>query len=185
MLVAKDTDEDCTGHINNSIENRTKELTFIVKPSITIEDYVNAMLIVFFAMILFIILFAIVYLLCLKSTYKPRTLEYIGEISECSPSVITDPDFLANISLDETEYDAIAEAHSEHEIVLCKANIYLSDLARKDPRILKKKSNSYLWHVLTVALFYGLPAIQLVITYQKVRFVVLNLIFYLVFFFRC
>lgn len=132
------------------------------------DDYVNAVLIVFFGIVLFIIIFGIIYLLCLKSTYRPRTIEYIEENTDCSPSVITDPDFLGNISMDETEYDTLAEACSEHEIVLGKPKIYLCDLARKDPRILKKKTNSYLWHVLTVALFYGLPSIQLVITYQKV-----------------
>lgn len=46
--------------------------------------------------------------------------------------------------------------------------VYLSDLARKDPRVHKYKSYLYLYHVLTIALFYGLPAIQLVITYQRV-----------------
>lgn len=70
--------------------------------------------------------------------------------------------------MDETEYDTLAEGASDRELVLGKPVLYLSDLARKDPRILTRKSNTYLWHVLTVALFYGLPAIQLVITYQKV-----------------
>lgn len=79
-------------------------------------------------------------------------------------------DFGDNISYDETEYDTIAEASQSKEIILSKPVLYLSDLARKDPRILKKKSYQYLWHVLTVALFYGLPVVQLVITYQKVFF---------------
>jgi hypothetical protein len=42
------------------------------------------------------------------------------------------------------------------------------DLARKNPRILRKKSQLYLWNLLTVAVFYSLPVIQLVITYQQV-----------------
>lgn len=72
--------------------------------------------------------------------------------------------------MDETEYDTIAEADYDREVILGKPVLYLSDLARKDPRILKKKSYFYLWHVLTVALFYGLPVVQLVITYQNVSF---------------
>jgi hypothetical protein len=42
------------------------------------------------------------------------------------------------------------------------------DMARKDPRILRKKSQMYLWNLLTVAVFYSLPVVQLVITYQLV-----------------
>lgn len=41
------------------------------------------------------------------------------------------------------------------------------DLARKNPRILRKKSQLYLWNLLTVAVFYSLPVVQLVITYQQ------------------
>lgn len=82
--------------------------------------------------------------------------------------LLQEPSFLDNISLDETEYDTLAEAEYDKEIILGKPIIYLNDLARKDPRILQRKSYSYLWHVLTVALFYGLPVVQLVITYQKV-----------------
>lgn len=42
------------------------------------------------------------------------------------------------------------------------------DMARKDPRILRKKSQMYLWNLLTVAVFYCLPVVQLVFTYQQV-----------------
>ena len=76
---------------------------------------------------------------------------------------------LDNGSLDETEYDAITSCEQERSLILSKSEIYLSDLARKDTRVLTKKSYSYLWHVLTVGLFYLLPAVQLVITYQRVK----------------
>lgn len=84
--------------------------------------------------------------------------------------ILVGGDFGDAISYDETEYDTIAEASQSKEIILSKPVLYLSDLARKDPRILKKKSYQYLWHVLTIALFYGLPVVQLVITYQKVQY---------------
>jgi hypothetical protein len=42
------------------------------------------------------------------------------------------------------------------------------DLARKNSRILRKKSQMYLWNLLTVAVFYSLPVVQLVLTYQVV-----------------
>lgn len=44
----------------------------------------------------------------------------------------------------------------------------MSDLARKDPRVLTRKSYLYLSNVVTVAVFYGLPVVQLVIYYQTV-----------------
>lgn len=46
--------------------------------------------------------------------------------------------------------------------------MFVCDLARKNPNILKQKSQLYLWNLLTVAVFYSLPVLQLVITYQKV-----------------
>nr|CAD7571328.1 unnamed protein product [Timema californicum] len=47
-----------------------------------------------------------------------------------------------------------------------KQFLSVADLARKDPRILRKKSQLYLWNLLTVAVFYSLPVVQLVLTYQ-------------------
>nr|CAD7403503.1 unnamed protein product [Timema cristinae] len=47
-----------------------------------------------------------------------------------------------------------------------KQFLSVADLARKDPRVLRKKSQLYLWNLLTVAVFYSLPVVQLVLTYQ-------------------
>uniref|UniRef100_A0A8C4LZ47 SID1 transmembrane family member 1 n=1 Tax=Equus asinus asinus TaxID=83772 RepID=A0A8C4LZ47_EQUAS len=46
--------------------------------------------------------------------------------------------------------------------------LYLSDLSRKDRRIISKKYKIYFWNIITIAVFYVLPVIQLVITYQTV-----------------
>ena len=46
--------------------------------------------------------------------------------------------------------------------------MYVSDLARKSPRVLAKKSALYNWNLITIAIFYGLPVVQLVLTYQNV-----------------
>ena len=45
--------------------------------------------------------------------------------------------------------------------------MYVSDLARKSPKVLAKKSSLYHWNLLTIAIFYGLPVVQLVLTYQN------------------
>lgn len=73
-----------------------------------------------------------------------------------------------DVSVDEAEYDIVSEEDQDRVMRLGKSVIYLSDLARKDPRVHKYKSYLYLYNVLTVALFYGLPVIQLVVTYQRV-----------------
>ncbi|KAF7238088.1 SID1 transmembrane family member 1 [Varanus komodoensis] len=46
--------------------------------------------------------------------------------------------------------------------------LYLSDLSRKDRRIVSKKYKIYFWNIITIAVFYALPVVQLVITYQTV-----------------
>lgn len=51
---------------------------------------------------------------------------------------------------------------------LSKPLLCLTDLARKDPRVHQQKSYLYFYNVLTVSIFYGLPVIQLVVTYQRV-----------------
>jgi hypothetical protein len=73
-----------------------------------------------------------------------------------------------DVSVDEAEYDIVSEEDQDRVMRLGKSVIYLSDLARKGPRVHKYKSYLYLYNVLTVALFYGLPVIQLVVTYQRV-----------------
>ncbi|XP_017593871.1 PREDICTED: SID1 transmembrane family member 2 [Corvus brachyrhynchos] len=44
----------------------------------------------------------------------------------------------------------------------------VADLARKDKRVLRKKYQIYFWNIATIAVFYALPVVQLVITYQTV-----------------
>ncbi|KAK4875464.1 hypothetical protein RN001_011886 [Aquatica leii] len=51
---------------------------------------------------------------------------------------------------------------------LASSRLKLSDLARKDPRHFEKKSYTFLWHVVSIAIFYGIPVVQLVVTYQRV-----------------
>jgi flagellar biosynthesis protein FliR len=55
-----------------------------------------------------------------------------------------------------------------------KACLNVSDLSKKDHRILKAKSRLYLWNLITVAVFYSLPVIQLVFTSQKVNHILLH-----------
>lgn len=76
--------------------------------------------------------------------------------------------FSASVEAEEADYDTATNIHFDREIFLRKPVIYLSDLARKHPKVLIRKTYLYLYNVITVAVFYGLPVVQLVFIYQYV-----------------
>lgn len=77
-------------------------------------------------------------------------------------------------SLDEDDIDLMEDAFCDKEIIRTKLVLSVCDLARKDPKILRHKSRLYLYYLITVAIFYTLPAVQLLITYQHVLHVTGN-----------
>ena len=71
-------------------------------------------------------------------------------------------------SIDEHDIDLMDDADREKDVFRNKTVLYVSDLARKSPKVLAKKSSMYHWNLLTIAIFYGLPVIQLVLTFQNI-----------------
>uniref|UniRef100_A0A8C6E9V5 SID1 transmembrane family member 1 n=1 Tax=Moschus moschiferus TaxID=68415 RepID=A0A8C6E9V5_MOSMO len=71
-------------------------------------------------------------------------------------------------SVEESDFDTMPDIEIDKNIVRTKMFLYLSDLSRKDRRIVSKKYKIYFWNIITIAVFYALPVIQLVITYQTV-----------------
>ncbi|XP_060226446.1 SID1 transmembrane family member 1 isoform X2 [Meriones unguiculatus] len=71
-------------------------------------------------------------------------------------------------SVEETDFDTMPDIDSDKNIIRTKMFLYLSDLSRKDRRIVSKKYKIYFWNIITIAVFYALPVMQLVITYQTV-----------------
>ncbi|XP_074831131.1 SID1 transmembrane family member 1 isoform X4 [Natator depressus] len=69
---------------------------------------------------------------------------------------------------EESDFDTMPEIESDKNVIRTKMFLYLSDLSRKDRRIVSKKYKIYFWNITTIAVFYALPVIQLVITYQTV-----------------
>uniref|UniRef100_A0A8D0GJ83 SID1 transmembrane family member 1 n=1 Tax=Sphenodon punctatus TaxID=8508 RepID=A0A8D0GJ83_SPHPU len=69
---------------------------------------------------------------------------------------------------EESDFDTMPEIDSDKNVIRTKVFLYLSDLSRKDRRIVSKKYKIYFWNIITIAVFYALPVIQLVITYQTV-----------------
>ncbi|XP_022107410.1 SID1 transmembrane family member 1-like isoform X2 [Acanthaster planci] len=70
--------------------------------------------------------------------------------------------------LDEDDIDMLEDVNEEKEIYRTKTAICVGDLARKKPKTLDRKYKLYYWNILTIAVFYALPAVQLVMTYQAV-----------------
>lgn len=89
--------------------------------------------------------------------YMERSLDSVGRSRQESLS-----------SVEEDDYDTLDDIDSDKNIVRTKKFLCVSDLARKDKRILSKKYQIYFWNIATIAVFYALPVIQLVITYQTV-----------------
>uniref|UniRef100_A0A3P9K925 SID1 transmembrane family, member 2 n=1 Tax=Oryzias latipes TaxID=8090 RepID=A0A3P9K925_ORYLA len=69
-------------------------------------------------------------------------------------------------SVEEEDYDTLDDIDSDKNIVRTKKYLSVADLSRKDKRVLSKKYQIYFWNIATIAVFYALPVIQLVITYQ-------------------
>lgn len=77
-------------------------------------------------------------------------------------------------SLDEDDIDLMEDAHLDKEVVRTKLVLSVCDLARKEPKILRHKSRLYIYYLITIATFYTLPVVQLVITDQHVLHVTGN-----------
>lgn len=48
-----------------------------------------------------------------------------------------------------------------------RSNVTLVDLVSRE-NMYKKKSFNYLWHIMNIGLFYGIPVVQLMLSYQKI-----------------
>uniref|UniRef100_H3B1E4 SID1 transmembrane family member 1 n=1 Tax=Latimeria chalumnae TaxID=7897 RepID=H3B1E4_LATCH len=69
---------------------------------------------------------------------------------------------------EDSDYDTLQHLDSDKNVLGTKVFLYVSDLARKEQRTVSKKYKIYFWNITTIAVFYALPVIQLVITYQTV-----------------
>lgn len=173
-FVVHSTDEACLGKPTFT-ENRNKTFTFILERSLGYEEYWVAVLAVL-AVFVFIYIIAGAMLIYFTKKEPPLLLSPLDENSCCCDNFDSSLAASSNIkssesdgdsSLDETDIDMLHDADTK-DILRTKPFLFVSDLARKEPRILRAKSNLYFWNLLTVAVFYALPVVQLVITYQQV-----------------
>ncbi|TNN01347.1 hypothetical protein fugu_010729 [Takifugu bimaculatus] len=175
--------------------NRTKVLDVVVSPAINSRVYVMGMLFCLGIFLSFYLLTLLVACMEKRRMNRKRTLSQIpvdmspaetasllgkngdGKIpgSPCEyGSFDRSLDSIGRSrqeslsSVEEDDYDTLDDIDSDKNIVRTKKFLCVSDLARKDKRILSKKYQIYFWNIATIAVFYALPVIQLVITYQTV-----------------
>uniref|UniRef100_A0A3B3YIS7 SID1 transmembrane family, member 2 n=1 Tax=Poecilia mexicana TaxID=48701 RepID=A0A3B3YIS7_9TELE len=186
VVVVKTEDEACGGPLrfyplqpDELIDagNRTKDLDVVVSPAINSEKYVIGML---FCLGIFLSFYVLTLLVACKTPASPYEYGSFGESGadiSISLSLFCSERSLDSVarsrqeslsSVEEDDYDTLEDIDSDKNIVRTKKYLCVSDLARKDKRILSKKYQIYFWNIATIAVFYALPVIQLVITYQTV-----------------
>ncbi|XP_046592495.1 SID1 transmembrane family member 1 isoform X1 [Neodiprion lecontei] len=186
VLVVKGDDSDCKG---NQVQSHpgTKKVSLSIEPSITKQDYIFASSIVVSVLIGFCI-FYIIGVIAFRiregrilreqllsdqdEAERTHSTEGPSSMGELGPSQWASID--EDSSLDEDDIDMLEDALSDKEIIRTRRVLSVCDLARKDPRILRHKSRLYVYYLGTIAVFYTLPVIQLVVTYQQVLHVTGN-----------
>uniref|UniRef100_A0A7N6ALF3 SID1 transmembrane family, member 2 n=1 Tax=Anabas testudineus TaxID=64144 RepID=A0A7N6ALF3_ANATE len=176
--------------------NRSKVLDVMVSPAINSEVYVMGMLFclgIFLSFYLLTLLVILYVWLCVATGKTPASPYEYGSFADngstLSSEAITDSATSTDnnygymersldsvgrsrqeslSSVEEDDYDTLDDIDSDKNIVRTKKYLCVSDLARKDKRVLSKKYQIYFWNIATIAVFYALPVIQLVITYQTV-----------------
>ncbi|XP_037772501.1 SID1 transmembrane family member 1-like [Penaeus monodon] len=190
IVVMLSNDEPCSGSFQHIFRTRRKTVTLSIEEKITKLEYLAAI----FAGLGFCAFFYIVTVILACVSYIRAKRKQPRERSLLDDSIITPEDLnssgpsygainsqgreepkdsglprtVSDSSLDEDDIDMLTDAESDKDIFRTKTFLYVSDLARKDMRVLNKKSQLYIWGLLTVGVFYAVPVIQLVITYQKV-----------------
>ncbi|XP_044759074.1 SID1 transmembrane family member 1-like isoform X2 [Coccinella septempunctata] len=127
--------------------NRTSTLSFKIRKTLSRADYVKPILIIIgiiFAFFAFAII--LVYLFFLFGSVK---------------DVVNLEDQEAQI------HDELQKRNTTEIKELLETTKLNVKMVSRYPVKTKKRSFNYLWHVLSVSIFYGIPVVQLVTTYQR------------------
>ncbi|XP_075216788.1 SID1 transmembrane family member 2-like [Lycorma delicatula] len=177
IFVVHADDKDCTGHLSGADLIRNKTISFSVTRNITYQDYL-------FAVVAVVSVFSFTYLTALfLLIYCSRKSGGITFEDEASVRSIYSPDetdvaFTAknnhssNPSVNEACYihdqGSSSGSTAFYREAVRQRILCVYDLSKEAHEVLRAKSNLYFWNLLTIAIFYSLPVIQLVFTYQKV-----------------
>ncbi|XP_044017812.1 SID1 transmembrane family member 1-like [Aphidius gifuensis] len=179
VLAVKGDDTRCTGSMGSLY--RKKYVTLSIKKNITTADGYKAALIVI-TIVLAFCSFYVIGVISNNARIRRKILRDDVVISDepempeqlQTPTIIEEPgpsqrnSIEDDSSLDEDDIDMLDDIKYDKEIYRTKRVLAVSDLARKDPKILHHKSRLYLYYLITIAVFYALPVVQLVYTYQRV-----------------
>ncbi|XP_063799371.1 SID1 transmembrane family member 2 isoform X1 [Pseudophryne corroboree] len=91
-----------------------------------------------------------------------------GYMDRSLENLVSRPRLESLSSVEEDDYDTLTDIESDKNVIRTKKYLCVADLARKDKRVIRKKYQIYFWNISTIAVFYALPVVQLVITYQTV-----------------
>uniref|UniRef100_A0A8C4PJ57 SID1 transmembrane family member 2 n=1 Tax=Equus asinus asinus TaxID=83772 RepID=A0A8C4PJ57_EQUAS len=195
VVVVKTEDQACGGSLpfypfveDEPVDqgHRQKTLSVLVSRAVTSQAYVGGML---FCLGIFLSFYLLtVFLACLP--YLPDHLLFPADNGSGSTDGLVDstgtgdlsygyqersldpvgtrPRLDSMSSVEEDDYDTLTDIDSDKNVIRTKQYLYVADLARKDKRVLRKKYQIYFWNIATIAVFYALPVVQLVITYQTV-----------------
>uniref|UniRef100_A0A8C5RDQ7 SID1 transmembrane family member 2 n=1 Tax=Leptobrachium leishanense TaxID=445787 RepID=A0A8C5RDQ7_9ANUR len=197
VVVVKTEDEACGGGlpyypINPDVYmdhgTREKAIEVLVKPAISRYTYLGGILFVFGVFLAF-------YFLRKPMGHPPRCASCLhfpgkspgqkyngcgyGSLGKCpstelllhprpSDGLVSRPRLESLSSVEEDDYDTLTDIESDKNVIRTKKYLSVADLARKDKRVIRKKYQIYFWNISTIAVFYALPVVQLVITYQTV-----------------
>ncbi|XP_030632634.1 SID1 transmembrane family member 2-like [Chanos chanos] len=179
VVVVKMEDEACGGPLKLyplvpdqlfDPGNHSKSLEVVVSPAIDCEldSYAMGMW-TCLGIFLFVPIccgFACVIYICVKKKEGPMKP---GETSPAETGHSLEPvGSSREESLSAAEEDKNSMCTKESYGASCPKYLYVSDLAKRDQRSLTKRYMIYFLNTVIIAVFYALPVIQLVITYQTV-----------------
>jgi hypothetical protein len=105
----------------------------------------------------------------IASSMKPLTANLTLTLPNPNQPAIEDS-LLVNEdnSFSSVDYDKVEDAESYKDVVRNKPYLKVHDLARKQPKLLDRKMMNYPRLIISIATFYVLPVIQLILLYQTV-----------------
>ncbi|KAJ8668220.1 hypothetical protein QAD02_009883 [Eretmocerus hayati] len=182
VLVVNADDFDCS-HKPFSLHDRVKEVTLTINNSVTRHDYVVACLSAMTLLVTFCVMYISGAIFCRVRRFRILREQTIQDELDRAQQSISSPDAQTSgfqeigenaeigldddSSLDEDDIDLMEDAMFDKEIIRTKLVLSVCDLARKEPRVLRKKSRLYVHYLITIAIFYAAPVVQLVVNNQK------------------
>ncbi|KAI5745333.1 hypothetical protein M8J76_010178 [Diaphorina citri] len=173
VFVVHSDDYDCSGHKGSFQFKRNKAISFSIEKNISDENYLIAslaLLSIFAGIYVVAFFIGIKCIRCCPSMYIPSPADIlspeeptVSTISPIAEIAVTRAWHSSDSSLDETDIDFLHDRDNDKDVFRTKTFLFVSDLSRKEHRVLSAKAQLYFWNLITVAIFYSLPVVQLVL----------------------